>query len=399
MKCKRCGAEIADDSKFCEFCGKRVKHYSTRFFIITVVIVLVVALIVGLRVCKKDVEFADGTTWSYTNHDGVKTFFVITPNNDAIWLLSTPQNHMFPVGFGTYDKTTGDMSLYLANQDHEIDLDKTTIPYFNINMDKRTAKLIIDDHWLMNIYNKGNTFAVIKENHVLKPNITLVGSRWMCRLFNEKVVLDFKSWNEVIIDYDGDKNTVGYVLFDNILSIKSGDNFEDENMIGVYYGGDVITLCRFGLDMEVDNNQGITLHKITTEYDSLSYNKCHTIDDFRTYISDFGKSALHYNEAKLFIDKYISDSIAKATKKPSLYYRSYDLGWGSYSGPIKDGLPHGNHGKIIVTKVHEIDLRDVTGEKITVYPGDVIETKYVNGELHSGEVKSKDGSSQLFSRF
>lgn len=25
MKCKKCGAEIADDSKFCEFCGVRVK--------------------------------------------------------------------------------------------------------------------------------------------------------------------------------------------------------------------------------------------------------------------------------------------------------------------------------------------------------------------------------------
>lgn len=100
---------------------------------------------------------------------------------------------------------------------------------------------------------------------------------------------------------------------------------------------------------------------------------------------------------KQYIATFEKKSIGTTPSKPN--QQTYDLGWGSYSGPIKDGLPHGNHGKIIVTKVHEIDLRDVTGEKITVYPGDVIETKYVNGELHSGEVKSKDGSSQLFSRF
>lgn len=100
---------------------------------------------------------------------------------------------------------------------------------------------------------------------------------------------------------------------------------------------------------------------------------------------------------KQYIATFEKKSIGPTPSKPN--QQTYDLGWGSYSGPIKDGLPHGNHGKIIVTKVHEIDLRDVTGEKITVYPGDVIETKYVNGELHSGEVKSKDGSSQLFSRF
>lgn len=226
MKCKRCGAEIADDSKFCEFCGKRVKHRVWLLAII-VIIILMVCGVLGYNLNK---------AYKYT-----PTPETVNTDNEAhsISVMSSDETMGYVKGAGTY----------------------------NVNSNAKIE-------------------AVAYEGY------------------------RFVSWND------------GNTMNPRVINV-------------------------------IQNKQ---------------------------YIATFEKK-----------------SIGTTASKPN--QQTYDLGWGSYSGPIKDGLPHGNHGKIIVTKVHEIDLRDVTGEKITVYPGDVIETKYVNGELHSGEVKSKDGSSQLFSRF
>lgn len=78
-------------------------------------------------------------------------------------------------------------------------------------------------------------------------------------------------------------------------------------------------------------------------------------------------------------------------------YGTYDLGWGTYNGPKKNGKPHGEHGIIVVTQTHSININDLSGRTISVYPGDSIETKFVNGRLHSGEVycKGKDGKTIL----
>ena len=46
--------------------------------------------------------------------------------------------------------------------------------------------------------------------------------------------------------------------------------------------------------------------------DTEAYQACQTIEDYRTYIRDYGRNAIHYNEAKQYVDNYMTDSIQQA---------------------------------------------------------------------------------------
>ena len=50
---------------------------------------------------------------------------------------------------------------------------------------------------------------------------------------------------------------------------------------------------------------------IKTEADNAAYQACITADDYRSYMHTFGSEALHYNEAKAEVDRYVADSIVK----------------------------------------------------------------------------------------
>ena len=49
--------------------------------------------------------------------------------------------------------------------------------------------------------------------------------------------------------------------------------------------------------------------------DDSAFAKCKDVEDYRGYVSHFGKEAKHYKEAVQFIDKYVSDSTIKANAK------------------------------------------------------------------------------------
>lgn len=46
--------------------------------------------------------------------------------------------------------------------------------------------------------------------------------------------------------------------------------------------------------------------------DTKAYNACKSVMDYRAYLSEYGNDALHYADAKAFIDNYMADSIQKA---------------------------------------------------------------------------------------
>lgn len=65
---------------------------------------------------------------------------------------------------------------------------------------------------------------------------------------------------------------------------------------------------------------------------------------------------------------------------------SYNLGWGTYEGPMQGGKPNGT-GVITVTKTYNIDLKDMSSRKVTVTKGDIIKEAYFkNGKLISGYI-------------
>lgn len=51
---------------------------------------------------------------------------------------------------------------------------------------------------------------------------------------------------------------------------------------------------------------------VITDPDTEAYQACYYVNDYRTYIAEYGRNAHHYSEAKQFIDNYVADSIAKA---------------------------------------------------------------------------------------
>ncbi len=50
---------------------------------------------------------------------------------------------------------------------------------------------------------------------------------------------------------------------------------------------------------------------IPTDPDTQAYEACQTVADYRAYMSDYGRNALHYDEAKSHVEQHMADSVAK----------------------------------------------------------------------------------------
>lgn len=75
----------------------------------------------------------------------------------------------------------------------------------------------------------------------------------------------------------------------------------------------------------------------------------------------------------------------------------FSLGYGTYSGPMQGGKPHGAGGTINVTRSYQIDLKDGRGTMLDIHSGDKIaNTKFENGRLRSGELQRTDGTRKWF---
>lgn len=75
----------------------------------------------------------------------------------------------------------------------------------------------------------------------------------------------------------------------------------------------------------------------------------------------------------------------------------FSLGYGSYSGPMQGDKPHGAGGTISVNRSYQIDLKDGNGGMLDINPGDkIVNTKFENGRLRSGELQRTDGTRKWF---
>ena len=304
MKCPKCGEEIANDSVFCEYCGAKVnkpQSNNTLLKVLVLAVVLCVVCIIGIityyqnqqhtmqselsehqeteeetvveevddshaqteaeqtsaKVEEKTIAeapaFKAGETWSYTEYSSegnISTYFVFTSKTDVVWLFGTPFGNVFPVGLGKFNESTGDLTFSASNKLHK----KISLYYrgdnvFHINPSKKTATYKGTKEFLSQFYNGGNVFSLSKENRNLIPNRKLIGSTWRFSTEDGEYELFFKTSNEVILrgSEDGDESML-YVCIGNMISIKSGDNVDDENLIGNINNGNEVTLCREGLD-------------------------------------------------------------------------------------------------------------------------------------------------------
>ena len=78
--------------------------------------------------------------------------------------------------------------------------------------------------------------------------------------------------------------------------------------------------------------------------------------------------------------------------------KTYNLGWGTYNGPMSRGKPDGFGGEIVVKTSHTIDLKKASGETLRLNPGDkIVGVKMENGILRQGEVHFSDGTRRFLS--
>lgn len=79
----------------------------------------------------------------------------------------------------------------------------------------------------------------------------------------------------------------------------------------------------------------------------------------------------------------------KPTPKPASS-TTYNLGWGTYEGPMQSGKPHGMGGEIKVTKAYAIDTKNGASKQVAA--GDkIISCKFLNGKLVQGFIHYADG--------
>lgn len=210
----------------------------------------------------------EGETWSYTKHvsgGSISTFYVFTSKTDVVWLFGTPFGNYFPVGFGKYNPSTNNVTFSASHKLHKY----ISLYYsgedivFNIDRDKKTAMLKSREKSLGQLYNEGNRFAITKENFKLTPNSKLVGSTWIYKFEDENYEVYFKTWNEVVLRGGEDgESSCAYVCIDNMIAIKSGDNIDDENLIGTIKNGNEVTLFREGLNPDKRRKVGVTLYEV-----------------------------------------------------------------------------------------------------------------------------------------
>ena len=204
----------------------------------------------------ENIEDMEGITWSYTEHVSygdvsydVKTYFIFTSQTDVVWLFGTPKGNMFPVGFGTYNPSTGNLTFSAYDKLHEnISLyyaDNTII--FKFDPSSGRTRLYINDDYLSDFYNDGKDFYMTELGYTLTPKDDLVGTFWKMGDGDETYIVYFKSWNEAVIHGES-AESCAYVYIDDMVSIKSGDNIADENLMGRFRGGNEMPLCREGID-------------------------------------------------------------------------------------------------------------------------------------------------------
>ena len=290
--------------------------------LIAVVVVLAIVVIVGIMFHREKAPMS-GMTWYYTdetiyNADGDYTtnYFVFTSNTNVIWLMGSGSIdsldsipcRMFPVGFGEYDSSTGDLSFCATDTLHQA----ISLYYgvedaivFNIDLKKKTAMLKTESKWLKPLFNEGNPFLLTKANFALIPCDALEGSRWRFQFGNKRAFVSFNSWNEAVIEDDEAEELHAYVCFDSLVAIKCGDNMEDENLVGYYNGSDEMMLLKGGITGWGSYEKAF---RITRETDSMEYHVCQSVEDYRGYLVGFGTKALYYAEAKQFIDDFVMDS-------------------------------------------------------------------------------------------
>lgn len=116
--------------------------------------------------------------------------------------------------------------------------------------------------------------------------------------------------------------------------------------------------------------------------DTEAFRACKTADDYRAYMRSYGTNALHYDEAKDFVDTFVADSMQEAKKKAELEEKRR-TGTTNNSSKSQQKSSNGADGSASGTKPETVSNQTNSGV-LTVLPKDA-ETNDASS-LSSGEL-------------
>lgn len=200
--------------------------------------------------------FSSEKNVDFEGHDcKVKTSLIFQPDNEVILALASTDGMPFPIGFGKYNPDNGEIS-FRANEERnrevmifkDEDIVLKTSPAADGGL-----KVMTDDRFLSQLM--GIEVEMKKEPQSTTLSDKLVGKTYYDE--SEYAITEFQfvtptklySKTTYLDDGDSRERYIGYMLIDNTIAIKTGDNLDDENIIGIVSGnGNTISGHRDGID-------------------------------------------------------------------------------------------------------------------------------------------------------
>lgn len=267
MKCEHCDHDIANDSVFCEYCGKKISSKSNilknkRLILSIAGILIIIAVVCAVLPRKnKSVGYRTGTTLScvsdvraFDEEFIIKSYFVFKSDNEVMWLVGqnkTDATGLIPIGYGQYDPSSDEISFsasYYTHRTLEVYEGLDSI-VFKINRDDKTVTMqtrpaIMDESGYSDVlcFQRDVPLALTKERFKIMLNDNLVGSHWRV-VDAEKNTVDvyFTYMNEVSILAGSEQTAWPYIYANGEVSIQCDDDL-GVGLVGKYDGGDEMTL-------------------------------------------------------------------------------------------------------------------------------------------------------------
>ena len=218
--------------------------------------IISLVLFLTISIAALQTQILTPSTYSYTQKvygeeklDEITSVFIFTGGSEVIWCLETHDNFVYPIGFGTYNKTNATITFSATHS-----LNKKLAIYdggnsivFKVKNTKGNIQLSTNnDNGTLNaiLGDASNGITLTKEKFNLKPSKELVGKGYRYdRNDGRRITLYFRSENEVVID----GVTRGYVCVGNTVGIITGDNpLSEANVCKII--GDTLEMHRSGVE-------------------------------------------------------------------------------------------------------------------------------------------------------
>ena len=190
---------------------------------------LVLSTILLLLACFSYAQIKVPSTYKFTKKvfgnpgvEQVTSYFIFYEANKVIWCLASHDGYIFPVADGSFNLSTRKIVL---PKNHLMD------EQMNLTYSQKNGGIEISydgDEWLFDYCSNDGVMFLKECDYALTPSGKLVGSSWKYEDSKEKFVLYFLSKTSVLLD--GEPRV--YMVIDDAIGILSGDNPEDEALVG-----------------------------------------------------------------------------------------------------------------------------------------------------------------------